>query len=115
MNARRWTAAAAILVAGLAWAQNPPAFVPSSVPAAQRGIRGFVAVRGGQIVATENAQRLFVPASVLKLIVCTTALHHLGPSYRLPTVLAIAGTLQNGVLNGDLVVEGSADPTWNRR
>jgi serine-type D-Ala-D-Ala carboxypeptidase/endopeptidase (penicillin-binding protein 4) len=106
---------AAMLAAGLAIAQERQAFVPGSTPAAHRGMRGMLAVRAGQVVASEDAARLFLPASVLKLIVAATALHHLGPEHRFQTVLAAAGPMEGGTLGGDLVLQGSADPTWNRR
>ncbi len=78
-------------------------------------MRGFYAIRGQRVVAAQNVDRLFVPASVNKLIVVATALHHLGPGYRITTVLRAGGEIEGGVLNGDLIVQAAADPTWNER
>jgi D-alanyl-D-alanine carboxypeptidase/D-alanyl-D-alanine-endopeptidase (penicillin-binding protein 4) len=88
--------------------------------AEERGLRGVLAVRGERIVAAENADRLFVPASVHKLIVAAAALHHLGPEYRIVTTLragtpAAGGPIDAGTLTGDLILEAAGDPTWNER
>jgi D-alanyl-D-alanine carboxypeptidase/D-alanyl-D-alanine-endopeptidase (penicillin-binding protein 4) len=84
-----------------------------------RGFEGCYATRGAgdgssQIVAAELEDSLFVPASVQKLFTAIVALHHLGPDYRVETPLRAFGTLSSGSLRGDLVVEASGDPTWNR-
>lgn len=79
--------------------------------------RGYLAVRlaaGGQleVIEAHNADRLFVPASVLKLVTVATALHHLGADYRWLTRLTADGPVRGGVLGGDLVIEPAGDPTW---
>ncbi|MCY4634398.1 MAG: D-alanyl-D-alanine carboxypeptidase/D-alanyl-D-alanine-endopeptidase [Acidobacteria bacterium] len=79
--------------------------------------RGYLAARvvdGGalEVVDELNAGRLFVPASVLKVVTVAAALEHLGPDYRWRTRLTTNGALADGVLDGDLVVEPGADPTW---
>ena len=79
--------------------------------------RGYVAVRllgNGQseVVEELNADRLFIPASVLKIITVATALEHLGPEYRWLTRLTSSGTIAGGILDGDLIIEPGADPTW---
>jgi D-alanyl-D-alanine carboxypeptidase/D-alanyl-D-alanine-endopeptidase (penicillin-binding protein 4) len=90
-----------------------------SVVWGQSEIRGVLAVRGDLTLAQENADRLFLPASVQKLVVAAAALHHLGPNYRIVTELRADGVLHDdgtGVrLEGDLVLVGAGDPTWNRR
>ena len=59
-----------------------------------------------------NAGRLFVPASVLKVVTAAAALEHLGPEYRWRTRLTSDGDRAGEALDGDLVVEPGADPTW---
>jgi D-alanyl-D-alanine carboxypeptidase/D-alanyl-D-alanine-endopeptidase (penicillin-binding protein 4) len=49
-------------------------------------------------------------ASMTKVATSLAALVKLGPQYRFATDFGIAGTLDRGVLNGDLVVKGSGDP-----
>ena len=80
-------------------------------------LRGFVAARvvdGGalQVIDELNAGRLFVPASVLKVVTVAAALEHLGPEYRWLTRLTTSGAVTGETLDGDLVVEPGADPTW---
>ena len=78
---------------------------------------GYVAVRvsdGGhyEVIDALNAESLFVPASVLKLVTVSAALEHLGADYRWRTRLVAAGAFTDGVLDGDLVIQPGADPTW---
>jgi D-alanyl-D-alanine carboxypeptidase/D-alanyl-D-alanine-endopeptidase (penicillin-binding protein 4) len=58
-----------------------------------------------------NADKLFMPASNQKLITASTALTLLGPEHRWPTTLLARGPVRNGVLQGDLVVRGTGDPS----
>ncbi|MEE2776883.1 MAG: D-alanyl-D-alanine carboxypeptidase/D-alanyl-D-alanine-endopeptidase [Acidobacteriota bacterium] len=82
--------------------------------AAAEGFRGYLAVSAGQMVAEENADHLFVPASVQKLLVAAAALDALGEEHVLRTVVRARGEVSNGQLEGDLVVEAGGDPTWSR-
>jgi D-alanyl-D-alanine carboxypeptidase/D-alanyl-D-alanine-endopeptidase (penicillin-binding protein 4) len=50
------------------------------------------------------------PASVMKLVTTYAGLDLLGPSYFWKTRVFTQGTLQNGVLNGNLLIQGSGDP-----
>ncbi|NLO10949.1 MAG: D-alanyl-D-alanine carboxypeptidase/D-alanyl-D-alanine-endopeptidase [Candidatus Cloacimonetes bacterium] len=54
-----------------------------------------------------------IPASVHKIFTAATALHHLGQDYQWHTTLAYQGKLVRGRLEGDLLVIGGGDPTWN--
>jgi len=64
----------------------------------------------GRVLYARNADRLFIPASNLKLVVTTTAAHHLDPGYRFRTTLYGTGPVRGGVLEGDLVLYGRGDP-----
>ena len=57
-----------------------------------------------------NAAAPMNPASVMKLVTTYAALELLGPAYRWKTEAYAAGALQDGVLDGDLVLKGSGDP-----
>lgn len=69
----------------------------------------------GEEVFSYNAERLFVPASSLKLVVAATAAHLLGPGYRFATSFFASGPVEDGTLRGDLVVRGTGDPNLSGR
>lgn len=66
--------------------------------------------RDGRLVWGVQPDRLFVPASNLKLVTSALALKVLGPDHQFVTGLSLNGTLKDGVLNGDLVLVAGADP-----
>lgn len=67
-------------------------------------------------VARHAADRYFVPASNLKLLVSAVALARLGPDYRWRTgVYGTAPVGSDGVLTGDLVLYGRGDPNLSGR
>ncbi len=63
-----------------------------------------------QVLAQLNADRVFNPASTIKLATSLAALDQLGPDYIWKTELWATGEVVDGVLYGDLVVRGSGDP-----
>jgi serine-type D-Ala-D-Ala carboxypeptidase/endopeptidase (penicillin-binding protein 4) len=65
-------------------------------------------------LAEHNADIAFNPASVMKLATTLAALTRLGPDYRYRTNFRADGAIDAGArkLNGDLVVEGAADPMF---
>jgi D-alanyl-D-alanine carboxypeptidase/D-alanyl-D-alanine-endopeptidase (penicillin-binding protein 4) len=65
----------------------------------------------GDTLYSRNAGKLFMPASNQKLLTGSTALAQLGPDFRWRTTFAARGRAENGVLDGDLLVLGSGDPT----
>ena len=50
------------------------------------------------------------PASVMKLVTTFAALELLGPDYRWKTEAYLGGPLDNGTLEGDLILKGYGDP-----
>ena len=68
-------------------------------------------VKEGKTVYSYDTDRLLSPASVLKTVTTATALEILGEDYRYPTSLEYDGTLQDGVLHGNLYIKGSGDPS----
>ncbi|MBB4636707.1 D-alanyl-D-alanine carboxypeptidase/D-alanyl-D-alanine-endopeptidase [Longimicrobium terrae] len=72
-------------------------------------------VETGETVYSRNADKLFVPASNMKIVTAAAALETLGPDYRYRTRVAASGPVRGGVLQGDLVVQGSGDPTISER
>ncbi|NCD68549.1 D-alanyl-D-alanine carboxypeptidase/D-alanyl-D-alanine-endopeptidase [Mucilaginibacter sp. R11] len=67
----------------------------------------------GEVVFTINPNMGLATASTLKTITTVTAMNVLGPDYRFKTKLSRGqGTLgADGTWNGDIVIEGSDDPT----
>ena len=59
--------------------------------------------------------RLMMPASNMKILTVAAAAETLGWDYRFTTTLETRGTIQDGVLRGDLLVRGGGDPTINTR
>lgn len=51
------------------------------------------------------------PASTLKLITTATALEKLGPDFKYKTIIGYQGGIKDGILNGDLYIIGSGDPS----
>ena len=85
----------------------------AAAPAWAEGMRGLLVMRGDRVIAEERTDQLFVPASVQKLVVAAAALHYLGHDHQIETVVRADGSIGNGVLRGDLVLEAAADPTWS--
>ncbi|MEM6645274.1 MAG: D-alanyl-D-alanine carboxypeptidase/D-alanyl-D-alanine-endopeptidase [Bacteroidota bacterium] len=69
----------------------------------------------GDVVYTRNAEKSFIPASNTKLYTTYAALHALGPDFVYETPLYYAGTIQDGVLQGNLIIRGAGDPTIGGR
>lgn len=68
----------------------------------------------GQIEATHNAELLLKPASTQKLLTTLAAALQLGPDWRYQTELKTRGQLQDGTLNGDLLIDFAGDPGLTR-
>lgn len=67
-------------------------------------------VEAPQPVISHLADQAFSPASVMKVLTTYAALDMLGPAYRWRTTIYHDGVLENGVLNGNLIIKGSGDP-----
>lgn len=65
----------------------------------------------GDTLVSHDAGKLFIPASNEKLITGSVALAQLGPEFRFTTTFVAAGPIANGVLDGDLIVHGTGDPS----
>lgn len=62
-------------------------------------------------VFSHNPDMLMTPASILKLITSSAALHYLGSDYRFKTYIESDAELVNGTLKGNLYIRGTGDPT----
>lgn len=62
-----------------------------------------------------HSQQMALPASTQKVITALAALLQLGPDFRFTTTLETKGTLNGGVLKGDLIARFGGDPTLRRQ
>lgn len=131
----RWLVACWLLIAGLgACAKAPPAAAPApaldplrqlhddimaatSAPGVHRGAWGIVvhSLDRDERLFELNPRTLLVPASVAKLASLATASAAVGWDHRFETSVLATGPLVDGVLQGDLVILGSGDPTIGGR
>lgn len=79
------------------------------VPAASLSIH-VTDVDNGKTVLTWNADVAKNPASTMKLVTTLVALDVLGPSYRWQTDIYALGNIDDGRLDGDLLIKGHGDP-----
>jgi serine-type D-Ala-D-Ala carboxypeptidase/endopeptidase (penicillin-binding protein 4) len=115
-----WTAAALLLSAPLAAAafdDELPA--PVAAALAQAGLPpdalGAIAIPQTRWARTwqHRADVPMQPGSSMKLVTTIVALDRLGPNHRGRTALHTTGAVNNGVLEGDLVLVGGADPDFD--
>ncbi|MEQ5869869.1 D-alanyl-D-alanine carboxypeptidase/D-alanyl-D-alanine-endopeptidase [Sagittula sp. NFXS13] len=73
----------------------------------------FVVARAdtGEVLEAHDADLGLPPASVAKALTAGYALAHLGAEYRFTTRVLATGELIDGVVQGDLILAGSGDPT----
>lgn len=69
----------------------------------------------GEVIYSQNSSELFIPASVTKTIPTAAALDYLGPGYIFKTPVYKTGQVNSGVLDGNLVLVASGDPTMGGR
>jgi serine-type D-Ala-D-Ala carboxypeptidase/endopeptidase (penicillin-binding protein 4) len=86
-------------------------------PVLARAHVGFVvaSVTRGDVLFQLNDQRLLMPASNMKLLTLAVAAERLGWDFTFETTLHATGPIVQGVLEGDLVVVGSGDPSISTR
>jgi D-alanyl-D-alanine carboxypeptidase/D-alanyl-D-alanine-endopeptidase (penicillin-binding protein 4) len=93
---------------------GPPAPVAQTIAAQHlpAGSVSFVIVdpEAGKLVAGLNIDTPRSPASTVKVVTTFASLDMLGPTYVWHTRAAIRGPLKNGVLDGDLILQGGGDP-----
>lgn len=57
-----------------------------------------------------GGDRALNPASVMKLVTTLVALNHFGPAHTFKTRVYLDGALEEGVLTGNLILQGGGDP-----
>jgi len=69
----------------------------------------------GKIVYTQNEHKLLMPASNMKIVTTASGLSTLGPDFIYKTNIFTDGEISDGVLNGNLYIQGSGDPSITAR
>src|SRR5437763_4607897 len=89
-----------------------------SQPDLGRGFWGIevVSLKTGKVLYSQNADKLFTPASNTKLFTTAAALALIGPDYKFRTTVETNGSLDKyGRLSGDVILVGRGDPTLSGR
>jgi serine-type D-Ala-D-Ala carboxypeptidase/endopeptidase (penicillin-binding protein 4) len=68
-------------------------------------------LRKADILYEKNSSQLCIPASNNKIITAAVALLRLGPEYQFKTRILADGRIEGGVLQGNLIIVGSGDPS----
>lgn len=72
-------------------------------------------LRSGKVLATLNADQPLIPASIMKCVTSASLLKRVGKDYKYETPVYLEGRIHKGRLEGNIIVEGSADPSLNSR
>jgi D-alanyl-D-alanine carboxypeptidase/D-alanyl-D-alanine-endopeptidase (penicillin-binding protein 4) len=99
-----------------AYADLPPTVASALKKAgiSQQNVSIYVqAVDSDRPILVHNASKSMNPASVMKLVTTHAGLELLGPAYRWKTEVYRDGAVNNGVLDGNLVIKGYGDPSFN--
>jgi D-alanyl-D-alanine carboxypeptidase/D-alanyl-D-alanine-endopeptidase (penicillin-binding protein 4) len=72
-------------------------------------------LRTGEVIYRRNADKLFTPASNMKLFTSAAAFLLLGSNYKYQTTFLANGEFLRGTLKGDLIIQGSGDPTFSNQ
>lgn len=69
----------------------------------------------GEPLLSINADTPLIPASIMKSVTTASLLTALPPDYRYSTRVYTTGDIQDNTLQGNLLIEGSGDPSLNSR
>jgi len=100
-------------------AQSPLALLQHEIdavlasPALERGFWGVLvkSVDRDEVLYSQNATKLMMPASTMKVVTLAAAAEKLGWDYTYTTRVFTTGKISEGILHGDLIVVGSGDPS----
>src|SRR3569833_1567556 len=107
----------AILIAGLLASHTAASVDTASLAAEARSILGadqgvYIESTNGTALLSQEARKAVHPASVSKVPTTLALLRKLGADYRFVTTFSARGTVSEGTLHGDLLVESNGDPAF---
>lgn len=73
----------------------------------------IVDLKNGRELVSHNADKPLIPASIIKSVTIATLLEKVGANYRYVTPVYMTGRVRDGVLDGNILVEASGDPSIN--
>lgn len=73
----------------------------------------IVDLKTGKELVSINKSKPLIPASIMKSVTTATLLEKTGAEFRYVTSVYTTGRLSDGVLEGDIIVEASGDPSIN--
>lgn len=96
------------------WSQMEDIFNDPNFSNAHWGVL-IQSLETGEYFYKRNENKLFMPASNLKLFTSSAGLVSLGDDYRFTTNIFMRGRIEGSTLIGDLIVQGRGDPTLSGR
>jgi serine-type D-Ala-D-Ala carboxypeptidase/endopeptidase (penicillin-binding protein 4) len=72
-----------------------------------------ISLKDGRVSAARDAQKLFNPASTQKILTSVVALDALGADFRWQTKIFSVKEIENGILDGDLILYGHGAPDFS--
>ncbi|MGM0375926.1 MAG: D-alanyl-D-alanine carboxypeptidase/D-alanyl-D-alanine endopeptidase, partial [Bacteroidota bacterium] len=85
--------------------------LPGDIPSHASVSFRVVDLSSGDEVCEYTSDKALSSASLMKLVTTATALEILGPEHTFATRIWMTGEKRNGILKGNLVLEGGGDPT----
>lgn len=96
------------------WSQIEDIFNDPSFNGAEWGVV-IQSLANGEYFYKKNEDKLFTPASNLKILTTAAALFLLGEDYTYSTDVFYRGEIDGSILEGDLIIQGRGDPTLSAR
>ncbi|MGI9437640.1 MAG: D-alanyl-D-alanine carboxypeptidase/D-alanyl-D-alanine endopeptidase [Geminicoccaceae bacterium] len=95
---------------GPIWVDGEAASLARALPAKSEVGYLLLDLAGNAQIDGRNADQPLIPGSTVKIATAVAALQILGPEHRYLTELLVDGEVEDGVLDGDLILKGGGDP-----
>ena len=84
----------------------------SGIPQASVAVK-IIDLKDGNVAASHNASTPLIPASIMKSVTTASLLGETGCDWRYHTRVYTDGPIDLGIMKGNLIIEGSGDPSLN--